>query len=83
MLFTGVRGIGILRSPDAGNWIKPRNTSALRPWAGAIYARGGRYYLRLDAYAGFWMPYQAVTSPDPRFLAAPYVSLPPAPPRRP
>src|SRR5215204_7665712 len=25
------------------------------PWAGVIRARGGRYYLRLDAYARSWM----------------------------
>src|SRR5215211_3350488 len=54
-LFTGVRGIRILGSSLAGSWIKPRNTSARWPWAGLTHARGGRYYLRLDAYASIWM----------------------------
>src|SRR5215203_4563532 len=54
-LFTGVRGIGILGSSLAGFWIKPRNTPPRWPWASPIRARGGRYYLRLDAYAGSWM----------------------------
>src|SRR5829696_6837080 len=54
-LFTEVRGIRILGSSLAGSWIKPRNTPARWPWAGPIGARGGWYYLRLDAYAAFWM----------------------------
>src|SRR5215208_2160572 len=29
------------------------------PCAGLIHARGGRYYPRLDAYAGLWMQYKA------------------------
>jgi hypothetical protein len=54
-LFTGVRGIGILGSSLARFWIRPRNTPALWPWAVPIQARGGGYYLRLDAYAGIWI----------------------------
>ena len=54
-LFTEVRGIGILGSSLAGSWIKPRNTPPRWPWDGSIHARGGRYYLRLDAYAGLWI----------------------------
>src|SRR5215210_5447607 len=54
-LFTQVRGIRILRSPDAGSWIKPRNTPPRWPWPGPIHARGARYYRGLDAYASIWM----------------------------
>src|SRR5215203_291014 len=54
-LFTQVRGIGILGSSLAGSCIKPRNTPPRWPWAGPIPAQGGRYYLRLDAYAASWM----------------------------
>jgi hypothetical protein len=54
-LFTGVRGIEFLGSSLAGSWIKSRNTPPRCPWSGPIHARGGRYYQRLDAYAGSWM----------------------------
>src|SRR5215212_6595108 len=54
-LFTGVRGRGILRSPFAGSWIRPRNTPVRWAWVGPIRARSGRYYLWLDAYASIWM----------------------------
>jgi len=54
-LFTGVRGICVLGSSFAESCIKPRNTPARWPRAGPIRARGGRYYLRLDAYARIWM----------------------------
>jgi hypothetical protein len=53
-LFTQVHGIEILGSSDAGFWIRPRNTPAPWPWAGPSHVRGGRYYLRLDAYAYSW-----------------------------
>src|SRR5829696_3158879 len=35
--------------------IKPRNTPAQGHRSGPIHARDGRYYLRLDAYAGLWI----------------------------
>ena len=41
----------LLRSSNAGSWIRPRNT----PAQGSKTARGGRYYPRLDAYAALWM----------------------------
>src|SRR5215207_1803163 len=52
---TLVRGIGILGSSHTRSWIKPRNTPSRWPSASPIHARGGRYYLRLDAYARSWM----------------------------
>jgi hypothetical protein len=55
LIFTRVPRIEILGSPHAGSWIKPRNTPPLWPWTGLIHTRGGRYYLRLDAYAASWM----------------------------
>src|SRR5215217_5608740 len=50
-LFTQVRGTEIPGSPYPRCCIKPRNTPVRWPWTGPIHARGGRYYLRLDAYA--------------------------------
>src|SRR5215210_2383828 len=54
-LLTQVRGIVILGSPYARSWIRSRNTSSRWPWVGPTHGRGGRYYLRLDAYASIWM----------------------------
>ena len=45
----------VLRSSNAGSWIRPRNTPAQGSKTGPISARGGRYYPRLDAYAALWM----------------------------
>src|SRR5215207_10325450 len=53
--FCELRLLSILGSPDAGFWIRPRNTPPRWPWAEPIHARGGGYYLRLDAYAALWM----------------------------
>jgi hypothetical protein len=54
-LFTRVRGIGILGSPLAGSWMKPRNTPPRWPRTGPIGTRAGGYYPGLDAYAALWM----------------------------
>src|SRR5215217_1753103 len=51
-----LRLLGILGSPFAGCCIRTRNTPARWPWVAPIRARGGRYYLGLDAYASIWMP---------------------------
>src|SRR4051794_23384848 len=53
-LFTQVRGRGILGSPFAGSWIRPRNTPVQRPRTGPIGVRGGRYYRGLDRYANLF-----------------------------
>src|SRR5215208_4010090 len=53
--FCELRILGILGSPYAGSWIRSRNTPPRWPRVGPIRARGGRYYLRLDAYASVWM----------------------------
>jgi hypothetical protein len=47
--------IRILGSPYARSWIRSRNTSSRGPWVGPIHGRGGRYYLRLDAYGLLWI----------------------------
>ena len=50
-----LRLLGILGSPFAVSWIRPRNTPARWPWVVPIRARGGRYYLRLDfRFTGFY-----------------------------
>jgi hypothetical protein len=64
-LFTQVRGTGILGSSDTGSCIKPRNTPPRWPWADPIHTQGGRYYLRLDAYAGIWMLPADASPPAP------------------
>ena len=55
VLFTRVRGIGILRNWYSASWIRSRNTPPRLPRSASHHLAGGRYYLRLDAYAGFWI----------------------------
>src|SRR5918993_417739 len=50
-----LRLIRLLRSPDAGFWIRSGITPARCPRAGPMCSRGGRYYLRRDAYGVFWV----------------------------
>jgi hypothetical protein len=64
-----LRLIGVLGSPYARSWIRSRNTSSRWPWVGPIHGRGGRYYLRLDAYALLWIlppgPLPSLVRPHP------------------
>jgi hypothetical protein len=41
----------VIRSPDAGSWIRPRITPPRGPWTYPICARGHRYRRGLDDYA--------------------------------